>query len=85
MGWGQSRAAVVEPRSNVIAMRRRDGSSPSVQPVLFDQAKLADDLPPLDRTDREVIASLLHVSRAHLPSPKAVDAAIEKLIGRRRP
>jgi hypothetical protein len=32
----QAREVVVEPRSNVLPLRRRDGSTPSVQPTLYD-------------------------------------------------
>ena len=35
----------------------------------------------LDRLQCELIASLLQTAKVHLPSPKAVDAAIEILMG----
>jgi hypothetical protein len=74
--------AVVEPRSNVLPMRRRDGSGPSVQPALYDVECEPDGPEPvvLSPSEAALIASLLKSLRHHAPSPRGIDAAIATLM-----
>ena len=70
--------------ANVVPLRRINPNHPSVRPDMFDQ----DTAPPdqmvvFTRIEAQLIASLLHVARPHLPSPLAVDQAIELLKGKR--
>jgi hypothetical protein len=68
---------VVEPRSNVVALRPRVNPR---HPSLFDQDTVpASEVVVLSRLQGQLIGSLLRALRAHAPSPRAVDEAIELL------
>lgn len=58
------------------------------RPVMFDQddpeVAAADRCVLLTKIEAQLIASLLNTARAHLPSPKACDQAIELLVGPKR-
>ena len=53
-----------------------------VRPEMFDQqAEPPEQFVKLTRIEAQLIASLLNVARAHLPSPKSCDEAIALLMG----
>jgi hypothetical protein len=55
-----------------------------VRPEMFDQQQEPpEQFVKLTRIEAQLIASLLNVARAHLPSPRAVDQAVELLKGQR--
>jgi hypothetical protein len=73
---------VAEPRSNVVPLRRRDGSGPSLQPRLYDVEREPAGPEPviLAPAEAQLIASLLKSLRHHAPSPRGIDAAIATLM-----
>ena len=56
-------------------------TAPSAPPTLFDQETERDASVRLSRLEAQLIASLLKTAQSHLPSPRAVDDAIELLTG----
>jgi hypothetical protein len=55
-----------------------------VRPEMFDrEQEPPEQFVKLTRIEAQLIASLLNVARAHLPSPRAVDQAVELLKGQR--
>lgn len=73
--------------ANVTSIRKPvavNPAHPSVRAEMFDQDQApADQSVRLTRIEAQLIASLLKVARNHLPSPRAVDQAIELLTGER--
>lgn len=86
--------AVVEPRHShltlVGARPRINPRHPSLYnpPAMFDQddpeVSAADRCVMLTTIEAQLIASMLNAVRGHVPSPKAVDQAIELLTGKKR-
>jgi hypothetical protein len=76
--------------SNVVPLHRPrvNPNHPSVTPAtgVFDQedpaVHAADRCVLLTQIEAQLIASLLNTARAHLPSPRACDQAIELLTGK---
>lgn len=86
---------IPEPRNSHLRLVDVRGRSRSVHPSsrplkIFDQdlqddpeVSAADRCVLLTKIEAQLIASLLNIARAHLPSPKACDQAIELLVGPR--